>query len=97
MMMQVLTEISLCHHTATSVLVLLYVSSYYYMVMQELTEIARANNFVVKYDKYDWNLNLTKVRERAREREKREIYRFLGHSGLVVPVSRALWFSYTGF
>ena len=91
MMMQVLTEISLCHHTATSVLVLLYVSSYYYMVMQELTEIARANNFVVKYDKYDWNLNLTKVRERAREpeseraREERDI-----------PVSMPLWFSCTG-
>ena len=54
-------------------------SSYYYMMMQELTEIARANNFVVKYDKYDWNLNLTKVRKRAREER-------------VTPVSRPLWF-----
>lgn len=27
----------------------------------ELTDVARNNNFIIKYDKYDWNLNLTRV------------------------------------
>ena len=27
----------------------------------ELMEVARSNNFVIKYDKFDWNLHLTKV------------------------------------
>jgi len=30
-------------------------------IRQELTEVARANNFLIKYDKYDWNLNLTRA------------------------------------
>ena len=28
---------------------------------EELMEVARSNNFVIKYDKFDWNLHLTKV------------------------------------
>jgi hypothetical protein len=28
---------------------------------EELTEVARTNNFVIKYDKYDWNLHLSKA------------------------------------
>ena len=28
---------------------------------EELMEVARSNNFIIKYDKYDWNLHLTKV------------------------------------
>ena len=27
----------------------------------QLIEVARANNFIIKYDKYDWTLNLTKA------------------------------------
>jgi hypothetical protein len=25
---------------------------------EELMEVARSNNFIIKYDKYDWNLHL---------------------------------------
>ena len=28
---------------------------------KELMEVARSNNFIIEYDKYDWNLQLTKV------------------------------------
>jgi len=28
---------------------------------EELTEVARTNNFIIKYDKYDWNLHLGKA------------------------------------
>jgi hypothetical protein len=33
---------------------------------EELMEVARSNNFVIKYDKFDWNLHLTKACSEAR-------------------------------
>ena len=30
-------------------------------VRADLTEIARSNNFFIKYPKFDWNLNLSRV------------------------------------
>ena len=34
---------------------------WYTVQREELMEVARSNNFVIKYDKFDWNLHLTKV------------------------------------
>jgi hypothetical protein len=28
---------------------------------EELMEVARSNNFIIKYDKYDWNLHLAPI------------------------------------
>ena len=38
-------------------------------VRGELTDIARNNNFIIKYDKYDWNLDLTRVSRLASTQE----------------------------
>ena len=42
-------------------------------VRSELTEIARSNNFLIKYDKYDWNLNLTKACSEAARQPVRQL------------------------
>jgi hypothetical protein len=40
---------------------------------EELMEVARSNNFVVKYDKFDWNLHLTKACSEASRQPQRLI------------------------
>lgn len=49
---------------------------------EELMEVARSNNFVIKYDKFDWNLHLTKACSEASRQPQRLI---TNHS----PASRA--------
>ena len=40
---------------------------------EELMEVARSNNFVIKYDKFDWNLHLTKACSEASRQPQRLI------------------------
>jgi hypothetical protein len=52
--------------------------AYYASFMQpdvraDLTEIARSNNFLIKYDKYDWNLNLAKACSEAARQPVRQL------------------------
>eukprot|EP00277_Geminigera_cryophila_P040672 CAMPEP_0173100170 /NCGR_PEP_ID=MMETSP1102-20130122/36030_1 /TAXON_ID=49646 /ORGANISM="Geminigera sp., Strain Caron Lab Isolate" /LENGTH=751 /DNA_ID=CAMNT_0013993533 /DNA_START=63 /DNA_END=2318 /DNA_ORIENTATION=+ len=49
---------------------------------EELMEVARSNNFIIKYDKFDWNLHLTKACSEASRQPQRLI---TNHS----PASRA--------
>ena len=47
-------------------------------------EVARSNNFVIKYDKFDWNLHLTKVCLSRSSTSLRECM----HAPIVIP---SLW------
>ena len=52
--------------TGTTLLSKQEILAYYASFMRadrraQLIEVARANNFIIKYDKYDWTLNLTKA------------------------------------
>mmetsp|Transcript_68386 Transcript_68386/g.142565 ORF Transcript_68386/g.142565 Transcript_68386/m.142565 type:complete len:1429 (-) Transcript_68386:617-4903(-) len=40
---------------------------------EELLEVARSNNFVIKYDKFDWSLHLTKACSEASRQPQRQI------------------------
>uniref|UniRef100_A0A7S0QMA7 Myosin motor domain-containing protein n=1 Tax=Cryptomonas curvata TaxID=233186 RepID=A0A7S0QMA7_9CRYP len=40
---------------------------------EEQTELARSNNFVIKYEKYDWNLHLTKACSEASRQPARQL------------------------
>ena len=64
-----------------------HVQAYYASFMpdnmrEELMEVARSNNFIIKYDKFDWNLHLTKACSEASRQPQRLI---TNHS----PASRA--------
>eukprot|EP00960_Hanusia_phi_P044717 756782-Hanusia_phi.AAC.1 len=46
---------------------------------EELMDVARSNNFIIKYDKFDWNLHLTKACSEASRQPQRLIANHSSH------------------